>query len=398
MTPIERIQKAKVAIMRHPKFCAFSGVLAFGQHTIDDATPTARTDGRNVKYSSAFVTGLSDPQLRLLVLHEGLHIAFRHMHVWRDLWGEDARLANIAADHFVNLALTHTDAGEGFVAMPSVGVQPEPRYLGWSVKQIFDDLKQSPPTGKPKPRAGNGNGGDSPDEGGGFDQHDWETAGKQTAAEQEAAAREIDQALRQGEMLARKRSADGAGSSSAIIDALLAPRKNWRELLRDFVTQTCQGRDASTWARPNRRFLAEDVYMPSMIAERMGELVVAIDTSGSCFSGSVITRFASELASIVEHVKPSRVRVLYWDTGVSNEQIFDDGQFVLASLRPTGGGGTDGSCISQYLKAKHIQPEAVVVFTDGGVGSWGEQIAPTLWAITSSHIQAPWGTTIEVAV
>jgi hypothetical protein len=30
MTPIDRIKKAHVSIMRHKRFCAFSGVLACG--------------------------------------------------------------------------------------------------------------------------------------------------------------------------------------------------------------------------------------------------------------------------------------------------------------------------------------------------------------------------------
>ena len=35
MTPMDKIKKAKVSILRHPRFCAFSGVISCGKTTID---------------------------------------------------------------------------------------------------------------------------------------------------------------------------------------------------------------------------------------------------------------------------------------------------------------------------------------------------------------------------
>jgi predicted metal-dependent peptidase len=398
MEAMDRIKKAKVAIMRHPKFCAFSGVLAYGVHTITDSIPTACTNGKDVQYNPKFVGELDDPQLRLLVLHEGLHIAFRHMRVWRDLWKEDARLANVAADHFVNLSLVDTDAGEGFLKMPTVGIQPESKYRGWSVRMIFEDLKNNPPPDNPKPS--NGQGGDdpdNPDDGGGFDDHDWQAGEQMSEAEAQAQANEIDQALRQGEMVARKMG-KGKGASSMLIDDLLKPRVDWRELLREFIQQTCQGRDESTWAKPNRRYVGEDVYMPSMQSTQMGELVVVFDTSGSCFEGSVIKRFTSELAVIIEHVRPSKVHVLYVDWSVQGHQVFDDGQFALSNVRPQGGGGTDMTRAFDWVTENRATPEAMVILTDGYTPFGSAQPYPVLWAITEKSVRAPWGTTVHVEV
>jgi hypothetical protein len=50
-----------------------------------------------------------------------------------------------------------------------------------------------------------------------------------------------------------------------------------------------------------------------------------------------------------------------------------------------------------YLRDKHITPQAIVQFTDGYVGSWGRSDVPTLWAITSDLV-APFGTSIKVEV
>lgn len=386
MTPIDRIKKAHVSIMRHKRFCAFSGVLACGETVIDDTIPTACTNGWDKRYNSTFVsTVLADDKcLRFVVLHEAMHASYKHMTVWRALWKEDAQLANIAADHFVNLALQDMNKGENFITMPAVGVQPEDKYRGWSVKQIFDDLKE-------EQEEGGGGQGD------GIDEHDWESAGGKDAKTQAAQAQEIDRALRQGEALARKRG-EGAGNSDGVLGDLLKPQVDWREKLREFVQQTCQGNDESTWRKPNRRYLTQDMYMPSMHSETMGELVIGFDTSGSCFSGTVLTRFSSEIAAIVGAVRPERVRVVYWDWSVQLEQVFENGEFSMSSLTPRGGGGTDGSVLAEYLKEKRITPQAIVQFTDGYVGSWGEEIAPTLWAITENHIRAPFGQTLHIDV
>jgi predicted metal-dependent peptidase len=360
-----------------------------GQTLMDATIPTACTNGLDKRYSPAFVATLTDKQLRLLVLHENLHVSYRHMTVWRPLWKQDARRANIAADHFVNLSLVDSDAGEGWLEMPTVGVMPEPKYRGWSVQMIFDDLGGDHPD---DPDGGSGDG-----DGGGFDQHDWQAAQQMTEAEQNQLAEDVDRALRQGQMVAQARGL-GKGGSALAVDDLLAPKVDWRRQLAEFVQDTCMGRDESTWRRPNRRYLADDVYMPSMEATSMGELVVALDTSGSCFSGTVISRFASELAAIVERVRPSKVRVLYVDMEVHGEQVFEGGTFALTALKPEGGGGTDMTQVFKYISAKRYTPQAVVILTDGETPYGTAPAYPVLWAITEKNIKAPYGRTIHLTI
>jgi len=173
---------------------------------------------------------------------------------------------------------------------------------------------------------------------------------------------------------------------------------DWRQQLREFVQEQCQGRDESTWRKPNRRYIGDDVYMPSMISETMGELVVGMDTSGSCFDGTVISAFASEMKAIIESVRPDKTRAVYWDSDVNGEQVFEGDQFAVSNLRPKGGGGTDGSVLFDYLREKSIRPQAIVQFTDGYVGDWGRSDVPTLWVVISPNISAPWGRTIHMEV
>ena len=387
MNVSDRIKRAHIAIMQHKEFCAMSGILACGKVEITTDIPTACTDGWNVKYNPEFIERAmpTDPELRLLVLHEAMHKAYRHLTVWKYLSKQNPKLANIAMDHFVNLSLIDTDAGSGFLQMPKDGIQPEPKYRGWSVLQIYTDLEQED---------------DGDDGGDGFDEHDFDgppdDGSGNTPTDQEI-ENEIGRAIRQGEMIRKQRSKGGSGGEDGMFGDLLAPKIDWRKALRDFITETCSGRDESSWAKPNRRFLADDVYMPTMMGTTLRELVVGFDTSGSVFNSPEMTRFVTEITTIVEQVKPSKIHVIYWDTDVVGHQTFEDGQFAVQDLKPKGGGGTDGAVLFQFLRKKKIKPDAIVQFTDGYVGSWGNTDVPTLWAITTD-IKAPFGTTIQLEV
>jgi predicted metal-dependent peptidase len=147
-----------------------------------------------------------------------------------------------------------------------------------------------------------------------------------------------------------------------------------------------RGKDEYTWRKMSKPYLANDMYIPSMHSETMGELVVAIDTSGS-IDNQQISEFATELASICETCSPEKVRVLWWDTMVHGEQVFlGNYQDIAKMLKPKGGGGTHVGCVSDYLVKNSVNGEVLVIFTDGYVEDkpkWDVTI-PTMWFITQN--------------
>jgi predicted metal-dependent peptidase len=122
---------------------------------------------------------------------------------------------------------------------------------------------------------------------------------------------------------------------------------------------------------------------------------VVWDTSGSCFDTGSVTRFASELASVVELVRPSLVRVLYCDWGIQGEQAFEDGHFAIANVKPKGGGGTDLTLAFKYIAEKRYAPQACIVLSDGETPFGTAPPYPVLWCLTT-RINAPYGRTIHV--
>lgn len=376
----QRLQKAVIDIMANPKYVALAGILMIGNRRIEDderKCPTAYTNGKDEVYGRAFVDKLNDAELRFLVLHECYHKLYRHLTTWRWMYEENARAANQACDFVINVKLVDDNA-DNFATMTGelkMGCF-DAKYRGWDSAQVYNDLKKN----------GQGKGGGS-GSGTGFDEHGWDDAQEMTAEEKQELAREIDEAIRQGALMAGKVGSGGDRS----LDELLQPQVDWREVLRDFVTSTCAGSDYSTWRKPNRRYLGAGLYMPSGISERIGEIVVAIDTSGS-IGGPQLSAFLSEVASIAETVSPEAVRLLYWDTAVCGDETYEgeEVQNITKSTKPKGGGGTMVECVPQYLQDKQIKAQCVIVLTDGYLGgSWGEWHHPLLWVILDNKNALP---------
>jgi predicted metal-dependent peptidase len=379
LTSEQRVTKSHIAIMRSKEFCMFAGVLSVGKVIFTQDLPTAATNGRDVMYNPDFIKSLDDKELNYVVLHEALHKAYQHMHLWKKLWKENPQLANMAADYVVNYSIHEADEHSQIAKRPDLALF-DLAYKGMTTKQIFDMLKKD---------------NDFVKQQGGHDTHDWEGAEQLSDEEVKETAKQIDQALRQGEIIRGKMQ----GNKNRSINELLEPKVNWREQLRDFVNATCRNKDKTTWKRPHKRFIGHDIYMPSLIGESIGQVVIGIDTSGS-IGDKELSEFLTEVVAICEDVSPSSIELLYWDTDVAGHETYNQGDYkaLAQSTKPAGGGGTHVGCVNQYIKDKRIEPEAIIILTDGYVeddwgGNWDY---PTLWAVTAKHNTSPHGKTIHI--
>jgi len=382
LTAEQRIERAHIDLMKSPQFVAYSGILMIGEVKIKDNVRTACTNGKNVYYGRKFVEGLSDSDLRGVIIHEAKHKMYRHLLTWKHLSKINHTKANYACDYVINLEIM--DEGERsnqFVTLPK-GCLIDAKYKGMDSGQVFHLL--------PDPPENDGSGG------GQFDEHDWDGAEEMSAEEAEELASEIDQAIRQGAILAGK----VGGSLNRSFDDLMSAKVNWKDALREFISAVCAGKDDCTWRKPNRRWLQHDIYMPSTISETTGRIVVAVDTSGS-IQGAILNRFLSEVSSIMENVNPEQVDLIYWDSEVAGHEVYglNEADKMRTSTKPKGGGGTTPSCITKYMRKHKIDPVCAIVLTDGYVGNdWGGQWScPTLWCIVDNReTNSPIGQTIHI--
>ena len=417
-----RLKKAHIALMKHPETALYSGVMLMGKSEVSDDKFTAYTDGVNKRYSKPFLETIDcEPKLRGLVLHENLHVALKQIPRGKDMFKEDSKIANMAADFVVNDIIanikgTISGGNEAIVQLPE-GALYDPFFHNWNMREVYNYIrKENPQRGKGTGSSSDGHeDGDeqnsSPSQGGkqnsnnkikangkeydmggdGFDEHDWESFKDITPEELKELSDGIDKALREGGMLAGRMGA----KMPRAIGELLEPKIDWRDALRDFVSSAMKGKDEFTWRKMNKRQLANDMYLPSMENETIGEVIVAIDTSGS-IGGAELTEFATELASICDLVQPDAVRVLWWDTMVHGEQVFKADSYgqIASLLKPLGGGGTHVGSVATYINEKKLNAECVIVFTDGYVEhdiEWNI-VPPTLWMITQNRgLEVPCG-------
>ena len=357
LSPEDRIKKAHIALMKHPETALYSGVMMLGKSEVIDDCPTAKTDGLNKYYGRKFIEGLTDLNLRALILHENLHVALNHIGRFKKEYRKNPQHMNICADYVVNDVINHLE-DKDLCELPE-GCLYEEKYHNWSVNEILKDLDE-------QEQSQNGDSSQADTEGlKPLDEHDFEGNGQaMTPQEQKEMAQKIENALKEGSILAGK---VGAKIPRAI-DELFEPKIDWREMMREFISSTCRGNDEFTWRKFNKRMLPNDLYLPSMENESVGELVIACDTSGS-ISQHDLTIFATELQSICSTITPDLIRILWWDYNVCSEQIFrpEHYQDISKILKVAGGGGTYLSCVSEYITEERINAEAIIVFTDGYV-------------------------------
>lgn len=395
LTAERKLTRVVIDLMRNPLFADMSGIFMMGKKEVRDDIPTAATNGRDEVYGRAFIDSLSLREVGFIVVHESFHKMYRHLTTWHRLHDEDHHLANLACDYVINLEIVERDPNGTIVAMPQKDGKPigfiDRRFKGMNTKQVFDILKKEKEEG-----GGAGGGGD----GEGMDHHDWEGASELSKDEKEELAKQVDQAIRQGMIAAQKMHGKGGGRMSRELSDILEPKVDWRTQLQEFVNTTCGGRDYSSWRKPNRRFLSSDTIMPSLVGERVKNIIIGCDTSGS-ITNEDHARNLSETDAILSVVTPDKLHIIYWDHEMAGHEVYDDatrGSF-RTSTKPVGGGGTNPAAMEAYLKEQDIKADCIIMFTDGYVPNWGTDWngAPILWVITGGgRMTASTGKTIHI--
>lgn len=389
LTHKQRIEKAHIAVMRNKDWVWLAPTCLIGTVHITDDIPTAATDGRDVLYSPTFLDKLNDAQVRATVVHENMHKAFRHMRVYQYLYErhkDNVRLVNMAMDFVINRSIK---AASPFLECWDGVIEYcyNPKYdddMVWDTPRVLDDLLKNPPQGGQKGGGGNQDG------------HDWEKAKDISPKEAEELDKQIEQALRQGQVLSKKM----AGNQPRELGDLLTPAVDWRRALRDFVTERAKGGEFQTFARPNRRFVHSGAYRPSRYDEAVKSILFACDTSGS-IGPDDLREVLSEVQGCLEVVKPETVDVIYWDTAVARHEHYvgADVSTVMSSTKPAGGGGTAPSCVVPFCRNRRIEPSVAIWLSDGYVGGdWAEDLGvPAFWVISAGgqvpghlpHVQLP---------
>ena len=356
----------------------------------DEWCPTAATDGRKFYYNSRFIKMLKPKEVEFLFGHEVLHCVYDHFGRRGD---RDPQLFNIAGDYCVNADLKKHGVGEFITSVPCLY---DKKYEGMSTEQVYDSLYENAEkidiSSLIDQMIDEHLDGEGDGEGSGDDEKQGQGRPKLSAEERQQIKDEIKEAM----ISAAAADADGAGKLPAgvrrILQELTEPKMDWRELLRMQLESTIKS--DYTWMRTSRKGWDMDAVMPGMKLDPMIDIALFIDTSGS-MQDSMLKDILSETAGIMESFPAYRIHVAAFDTQVHNPVQYDSENLEdITEYRIDGGGGTDFTCVFDYLKREEIEPKRLIVFTDGyPYGSWGdENYADTVWILHgTTSIVPPWG-------
>ena len=357
------LAKARTAlVLEHP----FIGNVALNMPFVPDhSIRTAMTNGKEIRYNPRFMDSMGDEERKFVVAHECFHPMLEHN--FRRGERQHKRW-NKAGDYVINQLLTD----EGIGKMPQFGLLNPQLYKAGngSTDGIYNLLPDEPD---------DGSGGD------GTEAMDDCADGGGSPAEQAQQAAEWKVRVAQAAQAAKMMGKMSAGLER-LVGEVLTPKVDWRDVLRKFV-EKCRS-DQRSFARPNRRFLSQGLYLPSISGEALGEIAIAVDCSGS-IDDKVLAQFAGEINAIKEDGNPTCIHVVYFDSEVSHYEKYERDDTL--DIKAHGGGGTAFSPVFQYFAEHDIEPVACIFLTDLCCDDFGDVPQyPVLWVSTDEGT-APFG-------
>jgi predicted metal-dependent peptidase len=385
------------------------------QMLVTRRVPTAAISNTAKLYiNPEFFHGLEAKQRLFLLAHEIMHAAFRH-HM-RCL-SRQPKLWNFATDYIINDALVKDIGADAMIPGGLLSNNLNPDLTSEDVYEMLLNIDQDKKNGQGQGQGG-GSGGKSPrgqklqDDNPNLNQdmeRDYDTHGGYTpdlldediddaqlgrgnSDETPQTREEWEGAMAQAATRAKMMGRLPAHMDMAIQD-FLKPKVDWAKKLVSSISRvvSMENRNDYSWMRPSRRFLHEDMILPSIIGHKR-RVATWVDTSGSMYGNWM------QAVSDIE-----RVRKQY---GIQCYHMWQDAEvYPVGWLDPyqpfpkmaAGGGGTSFVPVFEHLKETKIinEVDCVVGFTD----MWGtfpeDPGVPTIW-VSFSDEPAPFGQLITV--
>jgi len=354
----------------------FFGTLALRLTPIEDETiKTACTNGQYIKFNPKWFLKLTEAQRVGLIAHEVMHVVLLHMLRRME---RDPKRWNIAGDYVINLALRKCG-----LILPHGELYDE-QYEDHSTEDVYnklpEDLGDDPISGVALLE------GFDPGGCGGVIDHESLAEGSGTGKFEADTNIAIQQAAEVAKGVGKL-----PGHMQELVEKALAPKVDWKMVLARFLR--ANNKSDFSWAKPNRRFIAQGMYLPSLYNPSLGEIAIVGDSSGSC--REYLEQFTGEITSILHDLNPELVRFIQCDTEVHDDTTYTREDLPL-KVKYGGGGGTAFGPAIDYVNKKYPNVCALVYLTDLEAWDFGEQPDyPVLW-VTTEATEAPYGEIVQM--
>lgn len=407
-----KIRRARTSlILQHPFFATLALRLTIRE---DYSCQTAWTDGSTMGYNPHYVNMLNSKKLEGMTAHIVMHPACSH-HKRRN--GRDKKTWNKACDYVINNILL--DAG---FTLPD-GYLFHQEYIDRSAEAVYDILdaenddkeledadtiieeqeqdKEEMNTDSEQEEDRGDQGEDSSDdeekEGDdgdpGMSGEVRDGDGSAGSGEDSEENTEWDDAVIQAAINAR-----GIGKLPSALERMLSqkldPRLDWRELLARFVSRNA--RSDYSWITPNKRYIHQGMYLPSLRNCELDDVVISVDTSGS-ITDAELEQFEGEISAIFSQY-PANLHLLYCDNRIQKTEQLSRCDLPV-KITPHGGGGTDYRPVFNHVDENNILPSCLIYLTDLECKSYPPSSPhyPVLWVKAGNNgIKPPFGETINL--
>lgn len=346
---MDTVNDLKYRLFKYASF--YAAILTQLQFIESKEVGVAATDGLRIYYNNKYMSKLTEGQRNYIIMHEIFHVML--LHCTRDT-GRDPEIWNIAADCIVNcfidkfaqqvrgsmILLQRPDGGcfmqgadeysvEALYELMSDGSYSNEKYQ--LIISKFDNKKQS-----------------------------------DLLVSDSVEKKEY---IRQSILELMENATTWGNDGSEVTDrifSLITARKRlpWKRLLKNLMIQDFV--EDSSYITPERKYLHMGMIVSGwgmLESEAMPDIWAFVDASGSV-SDEVINEFLAQLYIISKELG-AVLNIAYWDTAVTDvyKKIKNASDVQNCTLKHSG--GTDPTCIYEYLKNNKIMPEAMLILTDG---------------------------------
>jgi predicted metal-dependent peptidase len=403
---------AILAMQLHPKIAS--------RFQVEGGCWCAATDGRCIYLNPDGWLKLTPLQQAWVIRHELLHCVLRHP---TRLHTRDIAYWNIAADFVVNMVITSKKE-----ELPLEGVLWDDQYKKMDADTIYQLIKEDMASNPAQEGLGLESG-----KGSGKGADEFKRIAKGLGATPHSAMQDpfIDQET--GEPIDPQdvehykvqiesnwraafanacQVASGKGNYPAGLETLVerehAPRLPWERLLQQWVQ--ARVREGYDWMRPNKRFVAEGLYLPGRGKPALGDVVIIVDTSGSV-KNELLSAFLGEIEGVLK-AHPARVFLVSCDTHPVLTGVYDNAYDFPDQVQVAGRGGTDFRPGIQWIE-DHSGPfcdgeclmddtPGIAIYLTDGMGTYPEDLPEgldMLWVLSinwekDSEFYPPIGETI----
>ena len=386
------IKKARTElVLKYP----FFGKLALGLEFFETKskaeggiTDTMGTDGKTIAYNKEFIGSLTHAELVGVIAHEILHVVFKH-HIRRckgkvrcpEFW-------NIAGDFVINDVLL--DAG---FTLPEGGCIDD-QYQGMSTEEVYELIYNPFGDTEDEENISISN----PEWGEVFDAKNQDGTSL-SDADIKTLERELNIEVLQAEQSSKSQSKTG-NALQGVLKSYKEDKTSWEDVLSDLVMDKTEDDDYN-FNNANKRFIYQDLYLPSIEKKPYINVCLTVDSSGSV-SNKERSQYIDCINNIFQTVNPDKVTVIYCDYVIRQVDTFDKGEFVELPDKDSRiwfGGGTDYTPVFEYIENDLDDSISYLVYlTDGYCihSHIKEPDYPVIWATTGTKKYFKFGDVVDI--